>query len=213
MVAGVRTKEGESCVCSTEVLGSILTSPRRPAGQSPFLRTRGLLDRNGRGEKQPIWQLRLGETGIGVAGSVSHGMMGVAGRCCPVSRGALSAQKELSHVNVGGLHPVLAMGTDMRSVIADGGTGTRGGLLGVPGASAPRPVRSSLGRCAEEGAGRVWAQGGGHSLRRGSGSAGGQGALSTPGAVPGAGLGAWPGVPPSGRGETSDVLALHTARL
>ena len=130
-----------------------------------------------------------------------------------MSRGALSAQKELSPVNVGGLHPVLAMGTDMRGVIADGGTGTRGGLLGVPGASAPRPVRSTPGRCAEEGAGRVWAQGGGHSLRRGPGSAGGQGALSTPGAVPGAGLGAWPGVPPSGRGETSDVLALHTARL
>lgn len=64
-----------------------------------------------------------------------------------------------------GLHPALAMGTDMRGVIADGGTGARGGLLGVPGASAARPMSSSPGRHAEKGVGRVWAQGGGHSLR------------------------------------------------
>lgn len=105
-----------------------------------------------------------------------------------MDRGALSAQKELSPVNVGGLHPELVMGSDMPSGVADGGTGARGGLLGVPGASAPRPESSSSGRRAEEGAGRVWARGGGHSLCGGSGSAGGQGALSTPGAVPGAGL-------------------------
>ena len=36
---------------------------------------------------------------------------------------------------------------------------------------------------------------------------------SAPPAIPRAGLGTWPGVPPSGRGETSDILALHTARL
>lgn len=94
-----------------------------------------------------------------------------------------------------------------------GGTGAHGGLLGVPRALAPRPASSSSGRHAEEGAGRVWAWGGGHSLCRRSGSAGGQGALRTPGAVPGAGLGAWPGVPPSWSGKTSDVLALHTTHL
>jgi len=78
VVPGVRTEEGESCVCSPEALVSILTPPWRPAGQSPFLRKRGSLDRNGRGEQQPVWKLLLGETGIGGAASVSHGMLGDA---------------------------------------------------------------------------------------------------------------------------------------